>query len=295
MKKSVMLVANPNSGKGGFKTHAGEILEAFSAAEWLPIVYLTHYRAHATALVRDHAHEFDTVVCVGGDGTLAEVAAGMMQAQSRCPIGYIPLGTTNDVARTIGISARPGEAAKQATNGNCIDFDIGLFGENNYFTYISAFGAFTEVSYATPQEAKRAFGHMAYMLEGIRSLPTITPHHAVVEHDGGTVEGDFIFGAVTNSTSVAGLVKLDSDNVDLADGKFEVVLIRYPRDIIDFNSIMTSIISGRLDGPDVVFIKSRRVHFTFDEPVAWTRDGEDGGKHTEVEIVNCHPGVQIIV
>ena len=176
-----------------------------------------------------------------------------------------------------------------------MSYDIGQFGFDNYFTYIAAFGAFTEVSYGTPQETKQALGHMAYMLEGIRSLAKITDYHAVVEYDGGVLEDDFIFGAVTNSTSVSGLVRLDSKRVDLADGMFEVLLVRKPSDLLALSDILTSVLSTDFSGPNVMFLRSREIRFMFNENVAWTRDGEDGGSHRDVHIVNRHPGVEIIV
>jgi diacylglycerol kinase family enzyme len=213
----------------------------------------------------------------------------------RRPIGYIPLGTTNDVAKTLCISFKPVEAAKSILTGSPMHFDIGQFGFDSYFTYVAAFGAFTEVSYGTPQETKQALGHLAYMLEGIRSLAKITDYHAVVEYDGGVLEDDFIFGAVTNSTSVAGMVRLDSGRVSLSDGLFEMLLVRKPADIIATGDILTSVLSADFSGPNVLFLKSSEVRFMFDENVAWTRDGEDGGSHRDVYIVNRHPGVDIIV
>ena len=212
-----------------------------------------------------------------------------------CPIGYIPLGTSNDVAHTLGLSPRPVLAARNIVAGSPKPYDIGRFGEDDLFTYVAAFGAFTEVSYATPQEAKQALGHLAYMLEGIRHLGDINAYHAIVQYEGGVLEGDFIFGAITNSTSVAGLMRLNSSKVSLADGLFEVLLIHQPKDILELGDIISSTLSGDLTGPKVSFFKSREVRILFSEPVAWTRDGEDGGKHRDVFIRNIHPGVNIVV
>jgi len=297
MAKRMLLLVNPNAGKGEFKTVLAEILHKISDGGWLPTVYFTRFAGEATGVVSRHTREFDMVSCVGGDGTLSEVAAGMMHLEEteRRPIGYIPLGTANDVARTLGIPFKPVEAATNLLTGSPMRYDIGQFGFDNYFTYVAAFGAFTDVSYGTPQETKQALGHMAYMLEGIRSLAKITDYHAIVEYDGGVLEDDFVFGAVTNSTSVAGLVRLDAGRVDLADGMFEILLVRKPSDLLAFSDILTSVLSSDFSGPNVMFLRSREVRFMFSEKVAWTRDGEDGGSHRDVYIVNRHPGVEIIV
>ena len=173
-------------------------------------------------------------------------------------------------------------------------FDVGQFG-SEFFTYVAAFGAFTEVSYGTPQETKHALGHLAYLLEGFKSLTKLSSTHAIVEYDDGVMEDDFLFGAVTNSTSIAGLLKLDRDAVNLSDGLFEVLLIKTPQDLADLNQIVTALTTGNFNVRNVRFLKSREVRIMFTEPVAWTRDGEDGGKHRDVMIVNRHPGVEIFV
>ena len=296
MAKHMLLLVNPNAGKGAFKSILAETLHTICNGGWLPTVVFTKYAGEAPGIVARHARDFDMVTCIGGDGTLSEVAAGMMRLDEaeRRPIGYIPLGTTNDVARTLGISFKPLEAAKCLLTGSPTRYDIGQFGFDNFFTYVAAFGAFTEVSYGTPQETKQALGHLAYMLEGIRSLSKITDYHAIVEYDDGVLEDDFIFGAVTNSTSVSGLVHLDAGRVDLADGLFEVLLVRKPSDLLALSDILTSVLSSDFSGPNVKFLKSREVRFMFTENVAWTRDGEDGGSHRDVYIVNRHPGVEII-
>lgn len=295
MNKRMMLLVNPNAGKGGYKTVLGGVLQVFCAGGWLPTVYFTSRAGEAPELVRQNEENYDLIVCLGGDGTLSEVCAGMMRAERKRPIGYIPLGTANDVARTLHLSNKPIEAAKQILAGKPLPFDIGRFGTDDFFTYVAAFGAFTEVSYATPQDRKQALGHLAYMLEGMRRLSKIVPHRAIVEYDGGTVEDDFIFGAVTNSTSVAGLVKLHDGMVDLSDGMFEVLLVRNPLDVIELGDIISSALSADFSGPNILFLKSREVRIMFDEPIAWTRDGEFGGEHRDVFIVNQHPGVEIIV
>ena len=290
----MMVLVNPNAGKSGYKTVLGEVLKTFSDGGYTPTVFFTRQPGEAPHLVEKYAPRFDMVTCLGGDGTLSEVCAGMMRLEERRPIGYIPLGTANDVARTLGLSSRPAEAAQQILSGAPFPYDIGRFDGDSYFTYVAAFGAFTEVSYGTPQESKQALGHLAYMLEALRQLPKLTDYHAVVEYDGGVVEDDFLFGAVTNTTSMGGVVRLGSSTGSLSDGLFEVLLVRRPQDILELGDIVSTVLSSDFSGPNVLFLKSRAVHVVFREKVAWTRDGEDGGSHSDVSIVNCHPGVEIM-
>ncbi len=296
LAKKMMLLINPNAGKGQYKTSLAEVLNIFGAGNIIPSVFYTRYPGHATELIEENALDYDMVSCIGGDGTLSEVVGGMMRLPESRPIGYIPMGTANDVAKTLGLdSKQPLVAARRIVEGSPMDYDVGLFGGDNYFTYISAFGAFTEVSYATSQELKHTLGHTAYMLEAIKRLPKLSGKKAIIEYDDGVLRDEFIFGAITNSTSVAGMLRLDSNMVSLADGMFEILLIRMPQAIKDLNEIITSILSNNFDQTNVVFLRSKEVRIMFEEPVAWTRDGEDGGKHQDVIIVNCHRGVQLIV
>ena len=295
MSRHMMLLINPHAGKGGYKSSLAAIAEAFSRSDWLPTIYFTKTRGDAREIVEKEAGDYEMVVCLGGDGTLSEVTSGMMLRRDRRPIGYIPLGTANDVAHTLALSADPAAAAEAIVRGNRFPLDIGQFGQDGFFTYIAAFGAFTEVSYATPQEAKQTLGHLAYMLEGLRSLNHLNHYHAIVEYDDGVVQDDFIFGAVTNSTSIAGLLRLDENRVNLADGMFELLLVKTPQNLLDLNSIITAILSHNFSAPNVLFLRSKEVRILFDEPVAWTRDGEDGGSHRDVLIFNRHPGVELIV
>ena len=292
----MMLIVNPNAGKAQYKSILAEVLNEFSSADIIPTAFFSRYPGHIPELVSEHALQYDVVVCIGGDGTLSETAFGMMNLSEQRPIGYIPMGTANDIARTLGLDPKqPLDSAKRIINGTPMSIDIGQFGTDNYFAYIAAFGAFTDVSYATPQEAKQTLGHLAYTLEGIKQIPKLAGHHAVVEYDDGVISDNFIFGAITNSTSVAGFLKIDSSMVSLSDGLFEILLIKTPQAIKDLNDIISSILSNNFNSNSVTFLRSKEVRIMFDEPVAWTRDGEDGGVHQDVFIYNCNPGISILV
>ncbi len=292
---TIMLIVNPVSGRGSFRSDFGEVLRILYLGGYLPTVYFTSGKGDATALAAHHAANYDVVGVLGGDGTLNEVVTGLMRLPTPTPVGYFPMGTANDVAATLKISHNPVEAARAIITGSPVELDVGAFGPKDFFTYIAAFGAFTEVSYETPQEQKRALGHLAYLLEGMARLPKLTHYHAVVKCDGAVYEDDYIFGCVVNSTSVAGVFRLDEPRILLDDGLFEVVLIRNPRTLTELQRLMSELLTQNYSGEFLTVVRTARARFIFKEPVAWTRDGESGGKNTDVLIENRARALRIIL
>ncbi|MCQ2406483.1 MAG: YegS/Rv2252/BmrU family lipid kinase [Oscillospiraceae bacterium] len=297
MARKLMLLINPNSGKGGYKAGLGDVLELFYKENYEPTVFFSQYSGHTPIIVRENARRFDLLVCTGGDGTLSETIAGLLEIPmaQRPRLGYIPLGTTNDVARTLGIPRKPVEAAAAICTGQPFMIDTGIFSGDKSFVYVAAFGAFTETSYETPQEAKAVLGHLAYMLEGARRLGNIEPIHATIAYDDGTIEGDFLFGAITNTTSVAGILKLNHSLAALGDGVFEILLIKNPANVFDFSDLISRLLSGDLNGSNIILLRSKKITVTTDKEVAWTLDGENGGSHKNVSVSINHPGTEIIV
>ena len=292
MQRSMMLIINPHSGRGLSNTALGSIVSRLCDAEYIVTVYFAHDRT-PEELAYEYSKHHDLVVCAGGDGTLSGVISGLLNAGKRIPVGYIPAGTANDVATTLALSMDYSQAAQKILDGTPMALDIGRF-HDRYFTYIAAFGAFTGVPYLTPQSAKRSLGQFAYVLGGLADMAAIKPRYTIIEYDGKIVEGYFIFGCVTNSTSVAGLVKLDPGLVDLADGMFEIILVRQPVILSDFLDILSSLTVRTYDGDNVQMLHASKVKFTFREEVAWTIDGENGGKHKKVEITNCRKAIEIV-
>ena len=205
------------------------------------------------------------------------------------------MGTTNDVATTLDLPKNDTlAAARRLLSGTPHPFDVGGFGDGEYFAYIAAFGMFTEVSYATPQNQKKALGHLAYVLQGMATLPRIEAVNARVEYDGGEISGRFLYGSMSNSTSVAGILRLKEEMVSLGDGQSELVLVREPQTIDGFGSILTSALTQSFDSPDLLILHTTKATFRFEKPVPWTRDGEDGGAHRELTLRNYPAPVELI-
>ena len=290
--KSMMMLVNPTAGRSVTDELLGQAVGSFCQAGYHPTVYYTNAPGSAIAMAEKYGREYERMVCLGGDGTLSDVIAGLMHlhAEHRPKLGYIPMGTANDVANTLGLPQRqPAKAAQQILTGNSLEYDVGEMEDVGYFTYIAAFGAFTEVSYKTDQDMKKALGHLAYVIEAVSSLPKVRSYHALVEHDHGSLEGRFIYGAVSNAVSVGGVMKMDRNIVNLSDGKFEILLVREPSNPVELNSIVAGILNRSIENSScVTLLQSESVHVTFDEPVPWTRDGEDGGSHQMLALY-CHP------
>lgn len=294
--KSLMFLVNPAAGRSTSAASLGTVIEAFCMAGYHPTVFYTNRQT--TLLTREHAGDYGMLVCLGGDGTLSQTISGLMDIpeEDRPPLGYIPMGTANDVANTLNLPLRkPMAAAQDILNGRPFAYDVGVMNWQDYFTYVAAFGAFTEVSYATDQEMKNALGKAAYILSGLSMVPKLKSYHTRVEYEGGVIEDDFIFGAVSNSTSVAGMIKLDKRVVALSDGKFEMVLVRAPKSVAELTSIVNGVLNQNYDGGAMQIIQSSHAKFFFEESVPWTRDGEDGGSHTYCEIHNLPHAVKLIV
>lgn len=294
MGKKLLFIYNPKAGKAQIKSKLADILDIFAEAEYEITVVPTRKRDDARLATAGRSKKYDLVVCSGGDGTLDEVVTGMMQSGFRTPIGYIPAGSTNDFGGSLGLPKNMVQAAQTIVSGRNFPCDVGSFNTDT-FVYIAAFGLFTDVSYETEQEVKNVLGHMAYLLEGMKRLSAIRSFPMKVSYDDQVIEDDFIFGMITNSISVGGFKNITGKNVKLDDGVFEVTLIRRPKNPIELNNIMISLVNRDIDMGAMYCFRTDRVVLESKEPVAWTLDGENGGNHERVEIRNLHQAIEIMV
>lgn len=291
-KKKALLIVNPCAGKTKSRISSDDIIEKLSEYDYEFTVRPTTCQGDATNIVKNELKDHDMVICCGGDGTLNETINGIMDMPRRAPIGYIPSGTTCDLATTLGIPSDVNVATEVIKNGNINDYDIGLF-NNRYFSYVASFGAFTKNSYSTPQKLKNRFGHAAYVLEAAKEIKDIHGTHLKVEHDGGIVEGDFCFGSISNSSSIAGMFKLREEDVKLNDGIFEVFLVRK----MPLPNLVRTILEVKkqiYNPARVIYLRTSKLRISSpNEALSWTLDGEFGGNHSEIMVHILERAVKI--
>lgn len=290
--KKVLVIINPTAGKKRSKGALFDIVSRFCEEGWSVSVQTTLRRGHAVTIAEEACGVYDLVVCAGGDGTLNEMITGVMRGGGEIEVGYIPCGSTNDFARSMGISTSVSRAAENIVKNESIAVDIGRFNDR-CFSYIASFGAFTSTSYSTPQSVKNTLGHFAYVLEGIKDLSKIRPCHMRVTVGENTFEDDFIFGSVSNSTSVAGVVKLKKDLVDMKDGLFEIILVKCPKNPVDLSKILIGITSSNFSDPLFRFFKASEIVFDTADEVPWSLDGEFAPSTERVTVTNIPGALKI--
>ena len=295
MKKKVLFIVNPKSGKGSIRSKLLDIVDIFVKAGFDLTLYISQSAGDARAKAKEVEGRYELVICSGGDGTLDEVISGMIECEKRSAIGYIPCGSTNDFAHSLKIPTSMTKAAEHIAAWKEFPCDIGRFNDD-YFVYIAAFGLFTDVSYETSQDVKNVLGHLAYILEGMKKLTEIKSYPMKVESEEMTLEGNFLFGMVTNSTSVGGFRNITGKHVHLDDGVFEVTLIKTPQNILELNEIIQAVIAGKSENNKYFYqFRSKAVKFISDDPVAWTLDGEFGGYHEVVNVKNDKQALSLLV
>ena len=282
--KKLLFVFNPNAGKSTIKESLCDIIDIFTKGGYEVTAYPTQARLDGFQKILEDASKYDLVVSSGGDGTMSESIKGIMNSGANVPIGYIPAGTVNDFAHSMDISKNMIDAANAVVKGVPFAYDVGSF-NGDYFCYVAAFGAFTDVSYETPQSTKNIFGHLAYLMEGVKRIKTLEAYDITVEHDGEVYRDDFIVG----------LSNLVAEGVVFDDGLFEVTLIKTPNSPLELSKILNCIIMKNLDPKYFYTFKTSRVRFTSEQEIKWTLDGESGGSYTVADIEAMRQAVKIIV
>ena len=290
----LLLIINPVSGRKMGRKYLPEIIRTFTSAGYLVTTFVTGAHDEALHYTRLFAGLFDRVVCIGGDGTLNEVVTGMQHGCHDTVIGYIPSGSTNDFATCHGLSSNILAAARDAASGVPQSIDIGRF-NTSCFVYVAAFGAFSWLSYSTPQNLKNILGHTAYIIDGIKDLSMVKPEHMTVDADGVKHDGSYIFGAVSNSTSIAGVITIPDELVDMTDGQFEVMLVRAPATALELQNIITSLLDQDFKScPLIEFFRAKHLIFESENDVAWTIDGEYAGESKNNELSVIPGGLRIV-
>lgn len=292
--KKLLMIVNPRAGRNKSRGPLFDAAAIFSGAGYLLSIHSTTSRPGDAAEAAAAAGDYDAVVAVGGDGTLNEVVTGLMELESPPPLGYLPQGSTNDFAASLRISGNPAEAAAAMVESVPRRLDVGRW-DRRRFIYVASFGAFTRSSYTATQAAKNALGHFAYILEGMKDLNSLRPYRIKLTADGEVLDGEYLFGAVCNSTSIGGLMKLNPERVVLDDGKFELLLIPNPRTAADLQNLVLALLNQEYDSQGVVFRHVSAVHLETEEELPWSLDGEYAPSLPVVDIENCRQALEVLL
>ena len=291
--KKMLFVMNPYAGTRQGVRYLADVIAIFNRADYEVLTYMTSGQGDAQRIVTEKASEVDLVVCAGGDGTFNEAVSGILSSGLDVPLGYIPCGSTNDFAASLGLPTNILKAAQEIVEGTPIRYDMGLFG-SRYFSYVASFGAFTRASYATPQSVKNALGHMAYILGGISELSQIRKEKVRIELKDRVIEDEFLFGAVSNSTSMGGILTLDPKQVDMKDGKFELLLVRAPKNLAEIGECLQALQTQKYNCAMITFLSTDSLTVVANPDMPWTLDGEREDGHAHIEIQNLHQALRLM-
>lgn len=293
-RKKALVIINPTAGKQTVRGQMFTIINNLCNKKYIPTVLTTGAKGDATEFVKEMGAEYDMVLCCGGDGTLNETVSGVMTLEKKIPIAYIPCGSTNDMANNLGIPKAIKKSSSVVLDGEVSYHDLGRFGDIAYFTYIASFGAFTKVSYSTPQTAKNLLGHFAYVLNGALELGNIKSYHTKVTYDGGVIEDNFIYVSASNTRSFAGMFSFPKDDISFNDGKFEVLLIKTPKNVLEVSSIIHSISTRKFSqDKNMIYFHTDKLKVETEQEVVWTIDGESSPSIKEVDIEVMSDMIQI--
>ncbi len=291
--KKMLFILNPSAGMRRANRYLVDILSVFNRGGYEVVTHITQSRGDCEKVTREQAGRFDTVVCAGGDGTFNEMITGILSSGADVSVGYIPCGSTNDFASSLHLSTNVVKAAQNIVDGTPQMFDVGRF-DQRYFSYVASFGAFTKTSYTTPQSVKNALGHTAYLLEGIQELTQIRSEHVRFQLEDRVIEGDYLFGAISNSTSVGGILTLDPKQVDMSDGKFELLLVRAPKDLAELHECILAVQKQKYNCAMITFVSTHKLRVIADPAMPWTLDGEREDGHETVEVENLQHAIRLI-
>lgn len=290
--KHLLFIFNPLSGKARIRSQLYDVVVFYTKQGYQVTVYPTSAAGDAYDFLGSLHEKFDLIVCSGGDGTLNEVVAGLLDSQNKTLLAYIPSGSTNDFGRSVGIPTELGTALEISCTGNPQRLDVGRF-NNRYFVYVAAFGAFTRVSYVTSQKMKNVLGHLSYLLQGIKELSELHPYKLSVQYEGGVIEGEYIVGLTMNSFSIGGFKNPISAQTELNDGVFEVLLIKMPQNLIELQGVIAALLGDLGDSEQIVCFQTSRMEIQ-SEMIEWTVDGEYGGRYEQAVVENYNRAIEIV-
>lgn len=294
LEKKMMFIVNPVAGKKVMEKKLAEVLTVFTKGGYKVTVFPTMEKGDATRYVKAYGKDYDIICCSGGDGTLNETITGVIDADLKPKVGYIPCGSTNDFAEYHGLSMDILEAAKNIVAGEIKAIDIGAIGDK-YFINSAEFGAFTWQAYTTSQSLKNYLGGKAYLLGALMDLNRLRSNHLKIEMDGEEFEGDFIFGVTASSCNIAEkILKSFRQPVVADDGLFEIGFVMRPNSVPALNKLYRAL---KNNDPNTKFIKFCRCSgttITTDEPFDWNVDGELQTMEGTFEIKILHRRINLM-
>lgn len=293
--KKLLLLANMYSGKGIIKLNIADMIDYYNSRGFEVTVYSSQYIGHITDIVQKTGSQYDNIICCGGDGTLNETINGLMTLEKRPILGYIPCGSTNDFANSIGIPTIIEDSYKIAVDGQCFNIDVGKI-NSKYFSYVAGFGMFTNISYETPQNMKNILGYQAYIFAGLKEIANIRTYPMKITYDNDIIEDEIMIGLISNSNSIAGMKRLFENYADLNDGLFEVLLVKKPKNTSLLRNIVSCFVEKNFDDNDMFYsFKTSKIKFESKDFIKWTVDGEYGGDYNYTEIEVIKNSVDILV
>ena len=294
VQKKLLMIVNPTAGRSKPRGPLFDAAALFSQAGYLLSIRQTESPGDAIKIAAECGEDTDVVVAVGGDGTLNQTISGLMSLEQRPLLGYLPRGSTNDFAASLEIPSDPVQAAEAIVRGQRRQLDIGRFGER-IFVYVASFGAFARTSSTASQDVKNALGHFGYLLESLRYLDTLRPYKVRITADGETLDGEYLFGAVANSTSIAGMMKLEREEVILDDGLFELLLVPHPQNAAELQNLIWALLNQQYNSGDLIFRHVSALHVETDEDLPWSLDGEYEPSQPTVDITNCQQALTMLL
>ncbi|NLN14363.1 MAG: diacylglycerol kinase family lipid kinase [Tissierellia bacterium] len=293
--RRVKFIVNPSSGRQTAEAKIDALSKLLLDDGYTVAKFFTKGKDDAMKeTIRTCKEDWDFIIVSGGDGTVNEVARGIMNSERKIPVAILSSGTVNDFANYMNIPTKASEFFNMIKKGKIIDIDLGQVGDN-YFVNVAAGGLLTNVGYQVQPEAKARLGRLAYYLEGLREFVTegIEPIHMKFESEEYTLEDKVLLFLISNSSSIGGFKKL-APAAEVGDGLLDVLIIK-DSDIGEIANIFFMILRGdHINHPNVVYFKTNKIKVESDRDVTIDIDGEYGGKLPKTFQV-VHKGMKIFV
>lgn len=288
MCKKILIIRNPVSGTIYNRFKFNKFIKQLESKYKINIKNTTN-TIGADDIIRNEQKDYDLVSVCGGDGTLNQVVTEFSKNETKkTPIIYIPFGTTNDFGKSLKVQKnKKDEYIKK-------ECDTGLINKKQYFNYIVATGLFTRSSYETSRKAKRIFGRLAYIINGIKDLFNIKEYEATVYINDKIINDKFIYMSISNSYFIGGFRIFKENEIKLNDGNFEIFLVKKPKNIFKLVRLGIKILLKNHDDDNIVFLQSQNVKIKTKKEINWTFDGENSGKYNEINISNINKNIEFI-